>query len=105
MPISGPDARSECPGEQRHELDLRAEQELVDRADLTKCEAAVDQHAGVAGEALRMAGGVDHARNLGPGERGALLRGPGARWVENDELMVELAPLQWATHQVALDAR
>ena len=96
-------ARAAGSGRSGRRARSRRIEELVDRAHLDQREAAVDQGARVAGEALGRAGGVDHARH-GSGQRLAhLLEGARARRVEHGQVEVlELGRLQRAAGEVAL---
>ena len=64
-------------------LDMRREEELIDRHDAGDAVAAIDQDAEIAGERAQIAGHGDQLRHRRLGKRLGLRRGAGARRIEH----------------------
>ena len=86
-------------------LDMRREQELIDRYDAGDAIAAIDQHADIAGERAWIAGHGDDLRHRRLGKRLGLRRGAGARRIEYHGVVgFELLDAEGDAEQIADDA-
>ena len=92
--------------EMRDHLDMRREQELIDRRDAGDAVAAIDQDAEVAGERAGIAGDGDDLRHVRLGERLGLRRGAGPRRIEHHRVVgFQLLDAERRAEQVADDGR